>query len=437
MKNWVATDDLDSMRRANIFLNYFICLAIFFLLILSVQLPIALSATRSQAASSPTTELRGVWLTNVSSGVLFAPWGVNRAIARLSELNFNTVYPVVWNRGHTFYPSRVAQQVTGDRENRFLAVTRGGQDLLAEIIKESHQKGLSVIPWFEYGLIVPATSTVVRDRPDWLARNRAGETRLLENKTEEDFLKEARSPNSAAKPKKNKKKTLEQVWLNPFHPAVQRFISDLLIEVVMNYEVDGIQLDDHFGLPVELGYDAYTIRLYQKEHNGKKPPNNPRDPEWMRWRAAKLTNFMSQLVRAVKTVNTNAKISLSPNSHHFSYQNYLQDWKTWVEKGLIDELVLQVYRDDPDRFAVELSQPAVEYARSRIPVSVGILTGTWDRLVDAKQIQQQVKIARDRGLKGVSFFYWETLWGYLTPEAPRQRRQTFQKLFAHPAERPV
>jgi uncharacterized lipoprotein YddW (UPF0748 family) len=206
---------------------------------------------------------------------------------------------------------------------------------------------------------------------------------------------------------------------------------------VMNYEVDGIQLDDHFGLPVELGYDAYTIRLYQKEHNGKKPPNNPRDPEWMRWRSAKLTNFMSQLVRAVKTVNASAKISLSPNSHHFSYQNYLQDWKTWVEKGLIDELVLQVYRDDPDRFAVELSQPAVEYARSRIPVSVGILTGTWDRLVDAKQIQQQVNIARDRGLKGVSFFYWETLWGYLTPEAPKIRRQTFEKLFTHPAERPV
>lgn len=48
------------------------------------------------------TEIRGVWLTNVASGVLFVPWGINRAINQLSSLNFNTIYPVVWNRGHTF-----------------------------------------------------------------------------------------------------------------------------------------------------------------------------------------------------------------------------------------------------------------------------------------------------------------------------------------------
>ncbi len=28
-----------------------------------------------------TTELRGVWLTNVASGVLYAPWGINRALS--------------------------------------------------------------------------------------------------------------------------------------------------------------------------------------------------------------------------------------------------------------------------------------------------------------------------------------------------------------------
>lgn len=66
---------------------------------------------------------------------------------------------------------------------------------------------------------------------------------------------------------------------------VQKFILDLIIEVVIQYDVAGIQLDYHFGLPVELGYDSFTVRLYQQEHQGKSSPNDPLDSEWMRWRA--------------------------------------------------------------------------------------------------------------------------------------------------------
>ena len=428
-------------RTSRALLNYFICLVLFLNLIFFSYLPSVFPATsRSSAVVTTTTELRGVWLTNVSSGVFFVPWGVNRAIQKLSQLHFNTLYPVVWNRGHTYYPSRVAQRVMGKFEEPFLTVTRGGSDVLAEILKESHKYGLSVIPWFEYGLMVPANSTIARKHPDWLTQNREGKTLLLENKANEDFLKESQSKQSSSRSQRlrspGQKSSIQQVWFNPFHPEVQQFIENLIIEVVMNYEVDGIQLDDHFGMPVELGYDPYTVKLYQKEHQGKKPPNNPRDPEWMRWRAAKLTAFMDKIVQAVKTVKADAKISLSPNSHHFSYQNYLQDWKTWVERNLVDELILQVYRNDLNSFEGELSQSAVEFARRRIPVSIGILTGTWNRPVDVQEIQQQIEIVRDRGFKGVSFFYWETLWGYLTPDSPRQRRQVFQTLFAQPATRP-
>jgi uncharacterized lipoprotein YddW (UPF0748 family) len=428
-------------RTSRALLNYFICLVLFLNLIFFSYLPSVFPATsRSSAVVTTTTELRGVWLTNVSSGVFFVPWGVNRAIQKLSQLHFNTLYPVVWNRGHTYYPSRVAQRVMGKFEEPFLTVTRGGSDVLAEILKESHKYGLSVIPWFEYGLMVPANSTIARKHPEWLTRNREGKTLLLENKANEDFLKESQSKQSGSRSQglrsPGQKSSIQQVWFNPFHPEVQQFIENLIIEVVMNYEVDGIQLDDHFGMPVELGYDPYTVKLYQKEHQGKKPPSNPRDPEWMRWRAAKLTAFMDKIVQAVKTVKADAKISLSPNSHHFSYQNYLQDWKTWVERNLVDELILQVYRNDLNSFEGELSQSAVEFARRRIPVSIGILTGTWNRPVDVQEIQQQIEIVRDRGFKGVSFFYWETLWGYLTPDSPRQRRQVFQTLFAQPATRP-
>jgi uncharacterized lipoprotein YddW (UPF0748 family) len=156
---------------------------------------------------------------------------------------------------------------------------------------------------------------------------------------------------------------------------------------------------------------------------------DPLNAEWMRWRADKITQFMQRIYKAVKAVKPKAIVSLSPNSQDFSYRAYLQDWQTWVERGLVDELVLQVYRDDISSFLAELSQPAIENARRRIPVGIGILSGLWRRPVSIKQIQQQVQAVRDRGFEGVSFFYWESLWGYFAPESPRKRRAVFRELF--------
>ncbi|MEQ8957381.1 MAG: glycoside hydrolase family 10 protein [Coleofasciculus sp. C2-GNP5-27] len=382
----------------------FLTLGLVFSIVLLVAKSILFSPSLARS-QTPTkiTEIRGVWLTNVASGVLFSPWGINRAIAQLSQLNFNTVYPVVWNRGHTFYPSRVATQ------EPLLRIMRLNGDVLAEIVQQGHRQGLRVIPWFEYGFMTTIHSQLARRHPSWI-------TQSLTQKSDPE------NP--------------QLLWLNPLHPEVQRLILDLIKEVVSQYDVDGIQLDDHFGMPVEFGYDPYTIERYQQEHSGNPPPNSPLNQEWMRWRANKISQFMGEIVQTVKSIKPDCIISLSPNPQVFAYNHYLQDWQTWVQRGWVDELVLQVYRDDLSRFTAELNQPAVRMARRTIPVSIGILTGTLGDPIPFDQIQAQVEAVRDRAFDGVSFFYWETLWSYLTPESPQQRRRGFRELFPYPAIRP-
>ncbi|GAB4281378.1 MAG: family 10 glycosylhydrolase [Oscillatoriaceae cyanobacterium] len=375
------------------------------------------------------SEIRGVWITNVASGVLFSPWGINRALKQLSALNFNTVYPVVWNRGHTFYPSQVAEKVTGRVQEPMLTLMRGGGDVLEEIINVGHQQKLRVIPWFEYGFMAPKNSTLTKRHPEWISQPRS--------------IKNYKNPGNKLEPELNFSQVnipnfirdrliRQQVWLNPFHPKVQQLILNLILEVVRRYDVDGIQLDDHFGLPVELGYDEFTVELYRREHGGKFPPDNPKDEEWMFWRSQKINLFMQKIFTSVKAIKPECLISLSPNSYEFSYGKYLQDWLTWVNRGWVEELLLQVYRDDAKSFANSLSATAVQIAAEKIPVGVGILTGTLTHPVPVEQIQEQVQLVRDRQFDGVSFFYWETLWSYLTPDAPGQRRQAFKQLFSSP-----
>ncbi|BAZ49129.1 hypothetical protein NIES4103_17400 [Nostoc sp. NIES-4103] len=376
-------------------------------MVVTVMLSLPLNA-QTTSARSLFTELRGVWLTNIDSDVLFERDRLKNALQRLDELNFNTVYPAVWNWGYTLYPSKVAGKVIG----RSLDPTPGlqGRDMLQEIVTEGHKKGLTVIPWFEFGFMAPADSLLAKNRPQWLT-SRSNGTKII------------------------KEGTHDRVWLNPFRPDVQQFIQDLIVEIVKNYDVDGIQFDDHFGLPSELGYDAYTVALYKKEHRGKAPSKNPQDPEWVRWRANKITDFMKRVFTAIKANKKDCLVSVAPNPQRFSYGFFLADWQRWERMGLIEELVLQIYRNDLNVFISELEYPEVKAAQKHIPVSIGILAGLKNKSIPIAQIQTQVQKVRDRNFAGVSFFFYETLWN-LSQEPAQKRQSSFQQIFPTPVAYP-
>ena len=403
------------------------------LIIFSLCLSFALTWSHFYPTTIPKTsvaasfEIRGIWITNVNSGVLFIPGGIKRALDQLSQLNFNTVYPVFWNRGTTFYPSATARRVTGRFQDSFLNLVHFGNDILSDIISQGHQRNLRVIPWFEYGFMAPINSQLVQRHPEWITLPNSSKFLAIPSLKD---LDDALLPNFPPSNKLSGWLGIKNVWLNPLHPQVQRFIEDLIIEVVIKYDVDGIQFDDNFGMPIELGYDWYTRKIYKQEHEGKLPPNNPADPEWTRWRADKITAFMKTLHDRIKAVKPDCLISLAPNPREFAYNESLQDWETWVKQGLIEELILQVYRDSPKAFLSELDDPVIREIRGKIPVGIGILSGTMGHPVDIEQIQQQVQDVRNQNFKGMSFFYWETLWSYFTPDAPRERRRVFEILFS-------
>ena len=373
------------------------------------------------ASRYPNQEIRGVWLTNIDSNILFSRDRLSEALNRLSDLNFNTVYPTVWNWGYTLFPSSVAERTLGTKQglypdlnnqgrNEALEAAQGDRDMLLELVELAHAKKLSVVPWFEFGFMAPANSALAQRHPEWLTQRRDG-TRIYQEGEH------------------------ARVWLNPFHPEVQQFILDLVGELMANYRLDGLQVDDHFGLPVEFGYDPYTVRLYQREHQGKSPPADPRDPEWMRWRANKITDVLARTFQTVKARQPKAILSVSPNPHEFAYTHYLQDWLTWLQRGYVEELIVQLYRDNLERFIWEMNRLPVQTARQQVPTAIGILTGLKSLPVPIDRIKEQVETARNYGFTGVSFFFYETIW---TAEGERgeQRRDVLRSLFADPKPRP-
>ena len=379
--------------------------------------------------------IRGVWMTNNDLDVLRDRTKLKAALTKLKGLNFNTIYPVVWNSGYAFYPSPTAKQAG---IQPFVYKGTEGQDILDDLITQAHSLGLRVIPWFEFGFMAPPTSELAINKAEWLTQRRDGTFSSISSADGEN------------------------VWLNPFRPEVQDFITSLVLEVISQYDVDGIQFDDHTSLPKEFGYDRFTVDLYKKGNlireckpqvlpkNPKsakpaklekplppicttrrqpqgEPPRNVNNPAWVKWRADKITEFMVKLNKTVKAKKPEVVFSISPNYYDFAYKEQLQDWSDWVKKGVADEIIMQAYRSDLKGFVDLIERAEVSETRKKIPIAIAILTGLRSSPAPMNQIQPQVLAAQQRNL-GIAFFYFNSLWDY-GPEPILERQSRFRSFF--------
>jgi len=327
-------------------------------------------------------EIRGVWLTNTDSTVLHSRQSIAEAMEFLAETGFNVVFPVVWNKAATLYPSQVLQQTFGVETNSLFV----GRDPLAEVVTEARRVGLKVIPWFEYGFASSYNlngGVLLQKKPEWRACDCHG--KLL------------------------KKNGFE--WMNALDPQVQSFMLSMILEVAKNYEVDGIQGDDRLpAFPSEGGYEKGTVERYRQQF-GKNPPSNSKDKQWLSWRADILTNFLASLYQDVKAINPNLLVSMAPNIYDWAYKEYLQDSPTWLQQGLVDMIHPQIYRRDFFSYKSVIDRLVNEQFTSQhlSKVAPGILLKLGSYLISSQYLVQAIEYNRACGINGEVFFFYEGL----------------------------
>ena len=328
------------------------------------------------------SQIRGVWIANrPHSQVLESSDNIAEAIAFLHAHGFNVIFPVVWTRGYTLYPSRVMNEYQLPTIDPFYAQQQ--RDPLAEIITAAHQHNIKVIPWLEYGFAAShllSGGHILKQYPHWLAINKDGE------KVRHGGL----------------------TWMNGFHPQVQQFMLSIITEIVSNYDVDGIQGCDRLpAMPVDAGYDENTIQRYQTAF-GSPPRHN--DKRWMQWRADLLTEFLAQLYQQVKTVKPNVLVSLSPGVYPFCFDNLLQDSVAWMKKGLVDIIHPQIYRPNFSGYNQEVKKIIKIYDRNSLSkFAPGIAFTANGRDLTSEDLIKCIKINRDRAFNGQVFFHYEGL----------------------------
>lgn len=334
----------------------------------------ALFALVPVARAGEPRELRGVWIT-ADTDVFENRASIADAMDFLASHHVNVVFPDVWYRGVTLHPSALLERTFGVRQDPRYA----GRDPLAEILVEAHRRGIEVMPWFQYGFAASnaeAPTTILAKKPDWAARDNEGRVA-----TRHAFS-----------------------WMNALDPAVQAFVAGLMLEVARTYDVDGVQGDEHLpGLPSIAGYDTATAETWRKDR--RLSPPSSEDPKWITWRAGRLTEFLARLASDVRGVREGMLFSSSPSPFPWSLDEYLQDTRTWIDRGLVDLFHPQCYRREFVNYAkVADEQFKLMPVGARAIFAPGILvqSGAWRIAPD--ELVKMIEYGRERGYGGEVLF---------------------------------
>lgn len=349
-------------------------------------LPLILFSCGKSVEEKPTTAVRGAWLTNVDSDALKSKAGIDSAVNFCDELGINTIFVVTWNKGMTQYPSKIMKEFTGVEIDTLFT----GRDPLKELIDAAHAKNIKVIAWFEFGFSSSYQlngGEIIKLKPEWASKDVNGNLA-----TKNGFE-----------------------WMNGFHPDVQEFMLSLIMEVVNNYDIDGIQGDDRLpAMPSESGYDDYTKKLYADSHDGKLPPNDFRDTAWVQWRADLMTDFMQKIYERVKAAKKNVIISMAPSIYPWAKEEYLQDWPEWVRRGYVELVCPQLYRYEfkDYKFALEEILNGQIESKDLNKFYPGILLKVGDYYPSREYLREMIEENRKQNINGEVFFFYEGLKKY-------------------------
>ena len=107
-------------------------------------------------------------------------------------------------------------------------------------------------------------------------------------------------------------------------------------EIIRNYEVDGIHIDDYFYPSTDVGVDKTYYDEYKKNGGALF---------YDKWRLDVISSFVSQMYTAVKSERNDCIFSISPAGNiNNNYEEEYADVERWCsEKGYCDWMIPQIY----------------------------------------------------------------------------------------------
>jgi len=318
-----------------------------------------------RAQPSKLGEFRATWI-HTAYGI--EGWGWDRTIAALKSNGFNAILPnMVW-AGLAHYTSKVLPVSPQVAE-------RGDQ--IAECLKACRKYGIQLHVW-------KVNHNLLHAPPEFVAKLRA-----------------------AGRTQKNKKGQ-DVNWLCPSHPENFALERDSMLEVVRNYDVDGIHFD-YIRYPDGDACYCEGCRERFEQAVGAKVEHWPEDvlltgaqaAPFGDWRREQITRLVRAVSLEAHKIKPDIKVSAAVFGNWESARRVVgQDAKAWVDAGYLDFVCPMDYERNDDTFAKWVREQ-VAAINHKIPCYAGI--GAY-RLSGPEQLARQIQLSRELGADGFVIF---------------------------------
>jgi uncharacterized lipoprotein YddW (UPF0748 family) len=213
---------------------------------------------------------------------------------------------------------------------------------------------------------------------------------------------------------------LEGLYVSPIPEAAAAYTARVVQDIVSRYAVDGVHLDFVRYPNDEFDYSNDALLEFRRYLSPDLLPADARrydarlraDPliytqafpdRWSAFRRGRMTALMRRLHDAVRTVRPAATVSAAvmPDAAEAAARR-LQDWRSWVEAGIIDVVCPMAYTTDSRLFALQIA--AARNVAGGLPLWAGI--GAYR--LSSTQIAENVQTARRLGA-GIALFSYDSL----------------------------
>lgn len=363
-------------------------------------------------SASTAAETRALWVLRSS---LTTPESIAALVRSASENGFNTLLVQVRGRGDAYYRGGV-EPVALD-----LVRQPASFDPLNVVITEARQAGLAVHAWINVNLVSSAVELpaardhVIYRHPSWLMVPR--------DLTLELSTVDAGSPAYIGRLARwtRTQGDVEGLYISPITPGAAAYAESVVRDIARRYPLDGIHLD-YVRYPNErYDYSATAIAEFRSYVRGRISDEQRRqldareaiDPlaypdaladHWLGFRVARMSALVGRLRDAVKAERPGATLTAAtaPDLRE-AYERKMQDWRGWLDRGLVDGICPMAYTIEPDIFEAQIAA-ARAAAGGRI-LWAGI--GAW-RLSPGETIQN-IQTARRLGASGIVLFSYDSL----------------------------
>ena len=362
------------------------------MLIVPYGSPVRAADSEDNPAFGYVAEGRGVWGDGSRRG-----GDIDSTMKALADAGINMIFPNISSAGRASYPSGVLPM-------------RGDTDRLAQLVEAAHKYGIEVHAW----------------RINWYMGG-ASDT-LTEEMVKQGRIQYSWDGRRNGPVMKDGGYDQPEDWLCPSHPANRELEREAMLEVVRNYDVDGVHFDYMRYSNEEFCYCEGCKKRFQ-EASGLTIDKWP-DPVWkngelrevyLEWRRQLIHSSAREIARAVHKLDPYVCVSLAARSgiHWCSYSDG-QEWWKWSDEGILDFLCAMNYATDSTKF-IETMETHLPLVKGSTPYYSGL--GMYE-MDSYDQLAANATAGRARGHDGWIAFDQPSIMPHLDRVRRRNQQAT-------------